>query len=176
MLHFLRLCLTLAAILVMLPVVLAAEGENNTDKEAATAAGSSKFPVWIASFGCELSTTVRLSTITSVSLHTYMLDGSMKVSELTVDTQGNNSLRIYCISAEKANDLKGRFSNVRNLLDKKTENASHLPSRKFPEGTYSHNVEYQVDNTRILKKAHESLMKAWLNNKSVSFSASSGAQ
>lgn len=122
---------------------------------------------WVCVFGCPKTavTTVRLSSITSVSKHTYNV-GGQTVREVTIDTTGNNSIRIYCMNVnEQQQKQKSRLSNTRQLIDSKTGHNSKLPTKKFPEGTYSHNVEYQVEEVEILDKIYNSVIKAISSNK-----------
>ncbi|MDO5469800.1 MAG: hypothetical protein Q4F38_00745 [Akkermansia sp.] len=122
---------------------------------------------WICIFGCPKTATtcVRLDAITSVSKHTYNV-GSQTVREVTIDTTGNNSIRIYCMNVnEQQQRYKDRLSNTRELMDSKTGRNSKLPTKKFPEGTYSHNVEYQVEEVTVLDKIYDSVMNAIMKNK-----------
>ena len=114
---------------------------------------------WVCVFGCPKTavTTVRISNITSVSKHTYNV-GNQTVREVTIDTVGNNSIRIYCLNVNaQQQKYKERLS--------KTGNNSKLPTKTFPEGTYSHNVEYQVESVEILNKIYNSVIKAISSNK-----------
>ncbi|MDO5473343.1 MAG: hypothetical protein Q4F35_08400 [Akkermansia sp.] len=136
-----------------------------------------KYKFWVCIFGCPKTaiTSVRLDTITSVSKHTYNVVSVNKnstqvenqtVREVTIDTTGNNSIRIYCPNINKEQQrYKDRLKNTREFIDKKTGTDSHLPSKKFPEGTYSHNVEYQVDKAETLDTIYDSVMNAIIKNK-----------
>lgn len=139
---------------------------------SATAAEDENLPnagnnFWVCVFGCPKTavTTVRISNITSVSKHTYNV-GNQTVREVTIDTVGNNSIRIYCLNVNaQQQKYKERLSNTRQLIDSKTGNNSKLPTKAFPEGTYSHNVEYQVESVEILDKIYNSVIKAISSNK-----------
>lgn len=123
---------------------------------------------WIVSVGDSRSA-VRLGSITSVSLHSYMLDGKIKIKELTIDTTGNNSLRFYGSDSTFVNEKLDRLRHTRALIDEKTENAARLPSRKFPEGVYSHNVEFQIQRAADLEAAYRSVLKAMTSGKGDTF-------
>ena len=125
------------------------------------------YKFWVCIFGNAKTavTSVRLDTISSVSKHTYNV-GTQTVREVTIDTIGNNSIRIYCMNVnEQQQRFKERLSNTRELIDSKTGNATKLPNKKFPEGTYSHNIEYQVENVETLDKIYESVINAVIKNK-----------
>lgn len=113
-------------------------------------------------------TAVKLDMITSVSKHTYSVDG-VAFREVTIDTRGNNSIRFYSCLNERVNTAKDRLSNTRALLDSKGGNVSKYPAKKFPEGTYSHNVEYLIENSEDLNKLYESVVNAMFKNKGCTF-------
>lgn len=108
---------------------------------------------------------VRLDTVTSVAMHTYNI-GAQTVREVTIDTTGNNSIRIYCLNTNSTvTRYADRVKNTRELVDSKTGGATKYPSKTFPEGTYSHNIEYQVESVKDLEGIYESVIKAVFSNK-----------
>ncbi len=108
---------------------------------------------------------VRLDTVTSVAMHTYNI-AAQTVREVTIDTTGNNSIRIYCLNTNSAAArYADRVKNTRDLVDSKTGGAAKYPSKKFPEGTYSHNIEYQVESVKDLEGIYESVIKAVFSNR-----------
>lgn len=125
---------------------------------------------WVCIIGCPKTrvATVRLDSITSVSKHTYSVDGLL-FREVTVDTSGNNSIRFYSCLDERMGKAKERLSNTRALIDSKAGNISQFPAKKFPEGAYSHNVEYQVENEADLNKLYDSVVNALFKNKGCTF-------
>lgn len=160
-----------AALLSMYPQTSPAQGNRITFENAKEGeqAFSSKF--WVCIFGSEKEaiTSVRLDHVTSVSKHMYMV-GSSLIREVTIDTMGNNSIRIYCMeNGEQAQKTQERLSNTRRLLESKTGGISQRPQKKFPEGTYSHNIEYQVNDSSVLDKIYESLINAIVNNKGCTY-------
>ena len=122
---------------------------------------------WICCIGSTENavTSVRLDTITSVSKHSYYIEGVL-IREVTIDTAGNNSIRIYCL---KASDAAARAANrtrqTRELVEGRTGISGDIPTKKFPEGTYSHNIEYQVRKVDDLDTIYNSVMNAILRNK-----------
>ena len=121
-------------------------------------------PFWTANLPTG-ATSILMPNIISVNLHTYMLDGSVRMIEMTVDTIGNNSIRFYAYTGEQANTWKERLSSTRDLVDSKTGGATRLPGRKFPEGAYSHNVEFQLDSEAQVRQLYKSLMDSWTKTK-----------
>ncbi len=135
------------------------------DTKAGEASASNTFWTCIVGDPSEAVTMVKLSTITSVSKQTYMLDNSIQMREVTIDTIGNNTIRFYCASSARANIMASRMSNARDLVDKYTEKATRYPGKKYPEGTHSHNVEYQVASPSTLDQIYDSVANAWQKNK-----------
>lgn len=103
---------------------------------------------------------ILLSSITTVALHTYMLDGTIEITECTVDTTGNNSIRFYA----PAEDPVGVGKEVRKAL-RNTKYPAALPARKFPEGVYSHNIEYQLSSPEKVKQIYDSITRSRMNRK-----------
>lgn len=137
----------------------ARDGEQNV---------SYKFWVGIIGNPSNCTTAIRLDMITSVSKHCYTVDG-VAFKEVTIDTRGNNSIRFYACLNERVNTNKERMSNTRALLDQKTNGAASTPAKKFPEGAYSHNVEYLVDSPADLDKLYESVINALIKNRGCTF-------
>ncbi|MCI7698689.1 MAG: hypothetical protein MSQ05_04805 [Akkermansia sp.] len=151
--HLLFLLGTACAVL---PGTAAAQNAVNTS--------SCSKPLWTANLSGG-ATSILLTSVISVSLHSYLLDGSVRMIELTVDTTGNHSIRFYAYTGEQANTWKERLSNTRDLVDSKTGGATRLPGRKFPEGAYSHNVEFQLDSEAQVRQLYKSLMDSWTKTK-----------
>ncbi len=110
---------------------------------------------------------VKLAAITSISKQTYMLEGSQKIKEVTIDTTGNNSIRFYCLSSARANRALDRVSSARDIVDRHTDSASQYPAKKYPDATHSHNIEYQLSNSGQLDTIYESATHAWVKNQAV---------
>ncbi len=130
--------------------------------EAATPAA---FWTCIVGCPCDAVTMVKLENITSVSKQTYLLNNSIKMREVTIDTKGNNSIRFYCTASKQAKSAASRVSNARSLVESHTDGSTRFPGKKYPEGTYSHNVEYQVSSTEALDTIFDSVANAWQKNK-----------
>lgn len=109
--------------------------------------------------------TIRLNTLTSVSKQRYLLNGTMNVWELVIDTTGNNTIRIYCIDAgEKAKSVAGSSlrKNVGAAISRNTGllDGSECVTKAYPESTHAHSVEFRVKSLDTINKIQESLFKA----------------
>ncbi len=129
------------------------------------------YKFWVCIVGCpkQAVTAVRLDTIVSVSKHTYSVD-NVVVKECTIDTRGNNSIRFYCMNnTEQSQKMLERTKNTRKLIDSKTGGLTSKPAKKFPEGTYSHNVEYLIDDPKKIDDIYESALNAVIKNRGCTF-------
>ncbi len=107
------------------------------------------------------SVVIRLADVIGVAIHTYKLNGTIEITECTVDTRGNHSYRFYAMNEE---DNTPQSKVVRTALGetkKVTDDTTNYPSRKFPEGAYSHNIEYQLKNPDKVYKLYKSIRDEW---------------
>lgn len=113
---------------------------------------------------------VRLSEITSVSIHNYMLNGKIPIAELTIDTTGNNSIRIYSVLSGE--DMSKEILSLVSQLKSEASSLGSTPqvAKQFPEGTHSHSIEYSVSDASKLKGIYNSITKAMMSNKSTKLS------
>jgi len=144
--------------------VASAERISFKDMKDGENPGASRFWVGLFNSGKSATAAVRLDQIASVCNHSYTIAGNL-VREVTIDTTGNNSIRIYCLSASLPSSAQSRLNNTANLVRSKTGDASRVPAKSFPEGAYSHNIEYQVDSEAELDAIYDSVINAVISNK-----------
>ena len=99
--------------------------------------------------------------IIAVALHSYRLNGSNEIIECTIDTSGNHSYRFYAMVEQ---DTSHTAKIVRTALgeSRKMDNITdNLPARKFPEGAYSHNIEYQFSSPKKVREFYKNVLEAW---------------
>lgn len=129
------------------------------------------YKFWVCIVGCpkQAVTAIRLDTIVSVNKHTYTVDGVV-IKECTIDTRGNNSIRFYCMNNnEQGNKMAGRAKNTRKLIDDKTGGLASKPAKSFPDGTYSHNIEYLIDDPKKIDDIYESALNAVIKNRGCTY-------
>lgn len=147
-------------------------GKINFDKVAAGESTHNKTKrFWVGVFdGTGMAQTcIKLDSIVSVSLQSYSLDGAVAVTECTIDTVGNNSIRIYGSRSDQVKQTRDRLSNTRELIDSKSDNLTRYPGKKFPEGAYSHNIEFQLETAEQVKLVYQSILNAWVRNEGCIF-------
>ncbi len=114
---------------------------------------------------------VALSQITSVSKHTYILDGGLKVTEVVIDTSGNSLVRFYSIipiteaggSAVGAGITERGKEILDRLGDRTGANANTMVSKQYPTTTHAKTVEYRLANEANLDRLFNSIRRAWIN-------------
>lgn len=121
---------------------------------------------------------VALDRISSISKHTYVIDGSLRVTEVVIDTNGNSLARFYYIipvtEDSGSNIGAGLTTRAKELLDKAGErtgvNGNTIVAKQYPLTTHAKTVEFRLASDAELDKLHSSVRKAWVNGKGVKFS------
>lgn len=137
------------------------ENENVTDAE-----GDRRF--WEASVpgGTYL---VALDRISSVSMQEYLLDGSLIVSEVNIDTHGRAIARFYYIQplaeatnrsavtriAERGKELADRAAGKIGV------EAHNMAQKSYPGTTHAGMAEYRILDRADLDALFKSVTRAW---------------
>ena len=142
------------------------DDERITDKE------NPKHPFWEASLpGGHFQ--VAISKIVSVSLHEYVLDGTVVVTEMTVDTDGQALPRFYFLEpvSDRAsgsgtgNAISAIVDRGRELIDKVGERTGSslqdMVHKKYGISTHTKTIEYRVYDTVELSALYNSVRQAW---------------
>lgn len=120
---------------------------------------------------------VALDKIASISKHEYLLDGNLIITEVTIDTVGATTLRIYQITpAAESSTLQGAGRVVergKELLDRAGQRTGTDPNnmvhKSYPTTTHAKTVEFRVQDLGTLNALHGSVSKAWIDGKGRSF-------
>ncbi len=121
---------------------------------------------------------VRLTAITSVSMHEYVVDGTVRISEVNIGTNGSELARFYYIEPNIPNSPNGvgqsGIDKVKEKLQEATERAGddqfwQKVSKNYPTTTHAHTVEYRVGFKETLTKLFESAENAWLKGNGGTF-------
>ncbi|MEI6561215.1 MAG: hypothetical protein WCO68_03920 [Verrucomicrobiota bacterium] len=134
-------------------------------------------PAQAAFWRCELPGgiyVVSLPTVSSVSTHEYVVDGAVRVTELTIATNSAVVARFYYLEPMVP---KSPVGFGQSLIDKAQEKIQEGATRtqmeevwkkvvkNYPTTTHAHTVEYRLDSVDQIKKVERSLEDAWRNNK-----------
>ncbi|HEY8966097.1 MAG TPA: hypothetical protein VIM58_06620 [Candidatus Methylacidiphilales bacterium] len=136
---------------------------------------------------------VRLQQILSVSTSRYTVEGGFRVTELVIDTTGNNSIRIYAV--ESPLDAAGPSGMVKTgigaLQDKVQAAADHAAAvtgggsalsdltsttvmKKYPEATHAHTIEYRLPTVKEVADVYRSIDSAWETGQGGTYNSSAG--
>ncbi len=112
---------------------------------------------------------VALDRISSISKHTYLIDGNLRVTEVVIDTNGNSLVRFYYIIpvSEDSNSQVGSGLTTRGkeLLDKVGQrtgaNANTAVIKQYPTTTHAKTVEFRISDEGDLNQLFTSVSNAW---------------
>jgi len=116
---------------------------------------------------------VALSSISSISRHRYILDGSLLVDEVTVDTNGQTPARFYFITPV-TDEMRGSGIGAAagRIVDRGKEmverggqvtgtRVHEMVQKKFPQTTHAKQIEYRVMSSQALGQLYNSVRTAW---------------
>ncbi len=110
---------------------------------------------------------VKLADVSAVALHTYKLNGVQEITECTIDTKGSHSIRFFAMAGGGSKDAQiVRTALGTGQVPDISGGSSNYPARKFPEGAYSHNIEYQLKSPAAVHRVFKSIKNAWLSSSS----------
>jgi len=120
---------------------------------------------------------VALDRIVSISMHDYVLDGAVAVTEVTVDTAGQALPRFYYIepvsdrmSGTGTGDaIAGVVNRGRQLIEKAGQRGGtdvhNMVQKKYGVSTHTKTIEYRVLSMEELTAIYNSVRKAWDSGK-----------
>ncbi len=112
---------------------------------------------------------VALSRITSVSRHKYVLDGTVIVDEVTIDTEGQSLARFYFITpvttagpeSATAKLAERALEIANNAASEKGSTVQDMVQKKYPLTTHSKAIEYRLLTEAQLNALYQSVKTAW---------------
>jgi hypothetical protein len=116
---------------------------------------------------------VALSSITSISMHQYVLDTQLLVTEMVIDTNGRSLARFYYVTAVAEESGSASAARIvgkgRELLDRAGQragtNALDLAQKNYPATSHAGMVEYRLLDVRDLNAIYKSVQNAWETGK-----------
>jgi hypothetical protein len=168
----------IAAVLILLSSsssLLAQDKKNNDTSESV---GPTRF--WQVSVaGGDYM--VALDRISSISKHTYVIDGGLRVTEVVIDTNGNSLVRFYYIipvSEDSGSTVgAGLTSRAQELLNKAGErtgvNGNTVVAKQYPTTTHAKTVEFRISDEGNLNKLYANIRKAWIKGRGNKFTIKS---
>ena len=118
-----------------------------------------------------------LSRITSISKHEYLLDGNVIVTEVTIDTIGSTTLRVYQITpaAQYGTLATGRkiVERGKDLLDRAGQRTgadiANMVQKQYPTTTHAKTIEFRVKDLGTLDALLSSARGSWISGKGRKF-------
>lgn len=157
-------------LLSLAPVLFSMELEAQTNTMAPVA--PSRMSLWNCKFSDGNYYSVSLGAIDSVSQHEYLLDGALRVVEVTVATRGSTQARFYVLEKPSADagslpgqslaDGMGRVADeIASRAPGGVKNITNSVVKKFPETSHAKIIEYRISDRETLKKLFDHLLKRW---------------
>jgi len=127
--------------------------------------------------------TVRLSYVISVSQHQYLVDGTMRVYEVTIATMSQTEARFYYIEPSVGTGPGGYVDNalkhVQDAAETVTGAAGVNPVWKdviknYPTTTHAHTIEFRLETLEQLNDLYKSAAESFNNDKDGEFKIPGG--
>jgi len=156
----------ISALMLMLATAPAGMAQNQPADNTSEANGPRRF--WQANVPGG-SYMVALDRISSISKHTYVIDGNLRVYEVVIDTSGNSLVRFYYIipvSEDAESNVAGRITErSKGIIEKVGErtgvDGNSVVAKQYPTTTHAKTVEFRVGSEAELDKLLGSARKAW---------------
>ncbi|WAC20164.1 hypothetical protein OVA24_02070 [Luteolibacter sp. SL250] len=123
---------------------------------------------------------VSTERITSVSRHSYVLDGTLLVDEVTIDTTGQALARFYFLSPIGANNSVGGTAGAvmergKGILDAAGQRTGvetdNMVIKKYPDTTHAKTIEYRLTTQAELTNLFNSAKQAWQSGQGGQYTA-----
>ena len=131
---------------------------------------ASRLSLWNCKFSDGNFYSVSLGAIDSVNQHEYLLDGALRVVEVTVATRGSTQARFYVLEKPSTDTGGVPGQSLADGLGRVAEEiASRAPGaaktvtnsvvKKFPETSHAKVIEYRIRDRETLGKLFDHLLK-----------------
>jgi len=152
--------------LVLGPLMAGAQTSTNTPVNV------SRMALWNCKFADGNYYSVSLGAIDSVSQHEYLLDGTLRVVEVTVATRGSTQARFYVLEkpsldtgglpGQSLADGMGRVAEeIASRAPGTVKTVTNSVVKKFPETSHAKIIEYRISDRDTLKKLFDHLLRRW---------------
>lgn len=128
---------------------------------------------------------VALANIQSISTHEYTIEPLMRITEMTLETNGPVVARFYYVETVTPQTPAGVGQSAIDLLKEKTEQAAAAVGavagggkppwqrviKTYPTTTHAHTVEYRLDSKDQVQQLFNSATKCWTTGKGDTFTS-----
>ena len=120
---------------------------------------------------------VSLGTITAISKHSYVLDGTLLVTEVTIDTTGTSLARFYYMEPitkdtnfNALERIQKRAEELRKRSQKRSgTKADEMAQKSYPTTTHARTIEFRIMSEVELNALYSSLYRSWDTGKGRTF-------
>ena len=140
-------------------------GWAQTSSPTPSATPESYRPLWVAKMPAG-NYIVDLNKVTSISKHSYIVDGTMRVTDVTIGTEGSELARFYYLEPNTPQPANGLGQSTVNLLKDKAKDASERVEgtpiwtqvvKNYPTTTHARTIEYRLDSMESLNKLFQNI-------------------
>jgi hypothetical protein len=128
---------------------------------------------WEYQGGPSSSFLVALEDITSVSIHSYLIEGGTQVLETTVGTSGSLIARFYYIEIPGESTASATLNSASARLKQLTSTAQSRVTgqdqtiwtnvtKSYPTTTHAHTIEYRLHCSSVITAIFDSAKEAWV--------------
>jgi hypothetical protein len=132
--------------------------------------GSARFTYWRAILPGGVYV-VPHSKIASIGKSSYLVDGVVRVTEVSIDTDGSVQGRFYHAAPVEPKSPVGIGDSVLPLVQERakeittrtgTSDVWSAVLKNYPTSTHAHTIEFRLDSLETLNKLYESLERSFL--------------
>lgn len=116
--------------------------------------------------------------IASFSLSRYVVDGALRVHEVSIDTIGSVQVRFYFleeispqsplgVGQSAVDDLRGRVREVQDRMG--VPDIGREVTKTHPLTTHAHTVEFLLPDQESVLRLYRSLENSWIKRRTVTF-------
>lgn len=165
----------LVAFTALAPLANAQNNNNTNNNRQANTDVPNKLRFWEASLPGG-NYMVALNRVTSVSMHTYVMNGKYMIHEVVVDTDGNALARFYAIELigenSQANIAKNLINRGKAIADRGGKRAGvdvNTLVEKHATNTHAKTIEYRLSSKSDLDQLFNSAKTAWRSGRGRNF-------
>lgn len=145
--------------------------EDNAEEDSSAEESQGPKRFWSASLqGGDYS--VALDKVSSVSIHEYVLNANLIVTEMVIDTDGRALARFYHVRSAAEDTASGAGGRLvergKDLIDGAGRRAKvdfhNLPQKDYPTTSHAGMIEFRLMRLNDLKALHKSIQGAWESN------------
>lgn len=135
------------------------DGGDAANKRTSNESGPQRFWQFSSASGHYM---VAIDRISAIGRHEYLLNGGVKATEVTIDTQGQALARFYYLEPITPNNSASVATDrAKDLIDRVNQHVSDNPmlmvQKTYPETTHARTIEFRLASISDLEALYKSL-------------------